>query len=90
MYNVKFTKVYNKHNRMRTDEVVGVSEKLPKEGEIFVLIAKGLEFGTRVLNTSPVKMLLENEKNPGEYLLHTESGSVYQVNVLGEVNDKHD
>lgn len=87
MYNVKFTKVHNNHNRVRTDEIVGITKNLPKEGEIFVLIGEGLEFGTRVVNTSPVKMLLENENNPGEYLLHTESGSIYQVNILGEVND---
>lgn len=80
MYKVKFKKIHSDHDRLRTDEVEGVTRELPTEGNIFVLLCEGLEFGTRCVNTSIVKKV---EKNENTYTLHTESGSIYQVDFLG-------
>lgn len=80
LYKVKFTKIQTAHEKMRTDVVEGVTRELPTEGKIFALMGEGLEFGTRCVNTSPVKKL---EKDGNTYTLHTESGSIYQVDFLG-------
>ena len=87
MYLVKFKKIKNDHNRLRTDEVEGVTRELPTVGKSFVIIGEGLEFGNRCVNTSPLKKVEEIENG---YRLHTASGSLYEVELLGVVNDKHD
>lgn len=84
MYLVNFKKIKNNHNRLRTDEVQGLAQKLPQVGECFVIVGKGLEFGNRCVNTSPLKEVKKTEKG---YELHTESGSIYEVEMLGVVND---
>lgn len=78
-YKVRFQKISNNHNRLRSDDIEGVTNELPTEGKSFVFFGKGLEFGTRVVNTSPVKIVLQKDD---EYILHTESGSIYQVNLI--------
>ena len=58
----------------------GVTRELPTEGKQFVFLGEGLEFGTRCVNTSIVKIVLQKDN---EYIIHTESGSIYQVDFLG-------
>lgn len=85
MYAVKFTKVKTNHNRVRTDEVLGKTDELPQVGKQFVLFGEGLEFGTRRVNTSPVKEVERHQ--PDLFVLTTESGSVYHVQVLGVLDE---
>jgi len=80
MYKVKFTKIKADHDKLRSETVEGVTRELPVEGKSFVLLGEGLEFGTRCVNTSPVKKV---EKEGHKYILQTESGSTYQVDFLG-------
>lgn len=84
MYKVRFKKIRNNHNRMRTDVVEGITHELPKVGESFVMLSEGLEFGTRMVNTSPVQNI---ETIDNKHQLFTESGSLYEVEVLGEVDE---
>lgn len=59
MIDIKLTKITSAHNNLRTNEVVGKCCELPKVGEIFVMYAEGLEYGTRMISTSPVKEVHE-------------------------------
>jgi len=86
MFAVKFTKVKNNHNRIRTDEVLGKTDELPQVGKPFILIGEGLEFGNRMVNTSPVKEIERHQ--PNLFVLTTESGSIYHVQVLGVLDER--
>lgn len=85
MYAVKFSKLKNDHNRLRTDEILGKTQELPQVGKQFVLFGEGLEFGTRCVNTSPVKSVERHQ--PDLFVITTESGSIYNVQVLGVLNE---
>ncbi len=64
---------------LRTDTVEGIAESPPTPGQPFTVIAPGLEFGTRVVSTSPVL-----DVECAAYCFQTESGSVYRVDILEE------
>ncbi len=83
MYKVKLTKVRSNHNNLRTDEILGVTEKLPTKGEDFNLLGKGLEFGTRSVRTTPVEKI---EQIDNEYLFHTRN-STYKLEVLEKLDE---
>lgn len=80
LYKVELEKVKNDHDRLRTDKIEGVTRELPVVGKSFILLGEGLEFGTRCVNTSPVK---EVSKDGHKYTIKTESGSIYSVSFLG-------
>lgn len=61
---------------LRTSVIEGFTVKHPTVGEPFFMNAEGLEFGTRVVNTSPVK-----EVHGAGFFL-TESGSIYHLQIL--------
>jgi len=79
MYKVKFTKVRNTHDRLRTDIIEGEAESLPTIGKCFEMVSVGLDFGLRYINTSVVKHI---EEINNQYQIHTESGSVYMVEIV--------
>ena len=85
MFKVKFKKIRNNHNRIRTDVIEGITHELPEVESQFAMLAEGLEFGTRYVQTSPVKNI---ESMDNKYQLFTESGSLYEVEVLGSVDEK--
>lgn len=80
LFKVKLKKIYTKHDDLRTNEIEGVTKELPTEGKQFIILGEGLKFGTRCVNTSPVKKIEKSEKT---YTILTESGSTYQVDFLG-------
>ncbi len=82
-YQVLFSKVKNDHARLRTDTMEGIATDLPEIDKQFVVYGKPLESGSfRRVNTSPVKQI---DNIDGVYFLTTESGSVYSVKVLAEI-----
>jgi hypothetical protein len=78
MYKVKLTRVASNHARLRTDTVEGECSLLPTVGECFIMTAPGLEFGTRFVNTSPVKEII---KDGSTERFKTEN-SEYQLELL--------
>jgi hypothetical protein len=64
--------------RLRTDEVEGFAEELPRTGDRFEMTAPGLEFGTRHITTSQIVATHPN----GEFT--TKSGSRYRVEILAD------
>lgn len=85
MYNVIFRKIRNNHSRLRDGVIEGVTHELPELEKSFVFLGDGKLFGTRVVNTSPVKNI---EIIGNKYQLFTESGSLYEVEVVGEFDEK--
>lgn len=86
MYKVKLTKVQG-GNAVRTNEVIGTTNKLPVINTPFSLLGKSLtsEADFRIVQTSPIVQIdVVNEKT---YTLTTHTGSVYQVEVLNENSD---
>ena len=86
MYNVRLTKIKNNHDRLRDNVIEGQAAKLPAKGSQFWLTAPPRDdpnASGRVVNTSVVTRITTVGN---QYILNTESGSVYQVDNLGEVN----
>jgi hypothetical protein len=59
MINIKLTKISANTNNLRTNQVIGKCFELPKNGEVFVMYAEGLEYGTRMVSTSLVQEVHE-------------------------------
>lgn len=77
----KLTKVQVKpDNELRTDEVIGISENPPTIGQRFTIRGEGLEFGMRLVSTSPVQHVEHDEKTK-TYLIRT-LNSLYRVEEL--------
>jgi hypothetical protein len=79
MHKIKFTKVKNDHNRLRDNIIEGQCNNLPELDKPFIFTGPGKEFGTRLVQTSPVKTI---EIIDNLYRVTTESKSVYKIEVL--------
>lgn len=80
---VKLIRVKSSHQNLRTDEVDGEIDGLPEIGESITLLGVGLEFGVRIIHTTPVVEILE--KIPGEMLFRTDNSTYrlkYQTDKL--------
>lgn len=62
-YIVTLVKVSSTHNNLRTTEVEGVAPELPQQGKEFQLTGAGLEYGARLVNTTPVVETTLNAEN---------------------------
>lgn len=51
---VRLERLESTHRNLRTDHVEGDAERMPQVGVCFRMLAPGLEFGTRFIETSPV------------------------------------
>lgn len=65
---------------LRTNTIDGEAERLPIRGRQFIMTGKGLEFGTRYVQTSPVARIIE--RTTEHWRFQTESGSVYTVELF--------
>ena len=83
-YLVKLIKVKSNHKNLRTDTVEGVIQSLPKVGEPIVLFGKGLEFGTRVVHTTPIQSI---EKIENVYTVITQN-STYRLELNEKLGDE--
>lgn len=89
-YLIKFKKIKSNHLNLRVSEendnsVIGYAPYLPKEKVSFLMFAKGLEGGVRIIKTSAIKALSSpTEKSPRLYSIETEN-SEYEVLVLDRV-----
>lgn len=89
-YLVKFKKIKSNHNHLRVSEdsdnsVIGYAPYLPREKVSFLMFAKGLEGGVRIIKTTAVKSLeLPSENTPRLYSIETEN-SEYEILVLDKV-----
>jgi hypothetical protein len=60
----RLTKIESSHNNLRTSQVEGTYEALPKVGERFKLVSESLDSeirnqgGSRLIDTSPVQQIL--------------------------------
>lgn len=89
MYKVKFTRIASNHTRLRTDTVEGECDMLPAIGHCFFMTGPGLEFGVRLVNTSPVKEIIKDEivlTTPEQRIVvfKTEN-SEYQLEVISSI-----
>ena len=82
MYKVKLTRVKSNHNNLRTDEMIGMTDRFPTKGKTVEVFGEGLVFGMRLIHTTPVK---EVEVIDNEYLFHTKN-STYKLEVLKDLD----
>lgn len=73
-------KISSSHNNLRTDTVEGVFD-LPVASEDFVLYGEGLEFGTRIVRTTPVEEVTKEEN----IVTFKTRNSVYKLFIEKEV-----
>jgi hypothetical protein len=83
-YRVKLTKIESNHNNLRTNEVVGVTNKLPEVGMRFQMLAAPLQTGhVRYVDTSPIQNIFKVDDNT--QTLHT-MNSIYEFEVISSGN----
>jgi hypothetical protein len=68
-------------SKLRTDSVDGEATYPPMVGRCFEMSGQGLDFGTRLVSTSPVVEV------SGDGKFTTESGSVYHIELLERPGD---
>lgn len=82
---VKLIKIYRDstiQGGLRTTEVIGVCNDLPKINKKFCMVSEPLEYGNiRVIETSLITNI-ELDKELNQYIVNTESGSIYKITVL--------
>jgi len=83
-------KINSKHNNLRTTSMQGVFESFPDVGEQFLIFGEGLEFGNRMIHTTPVKEILELGKDDDnlDYVIFKTANSEYRITLLEEDVDK--
>lgn len=90
-YIVKFSKIQNNHDRLRSDIILGECLTLPCIGKPFTLISEplnGAVDSVRVVTTNVVtKVEIDNFKI---YKFTTASGSIYQIEKLDEESEDWD
>lgn len=77
MIKCKLIKTSSNQNKLRTNEIEGIAT-IPIVGKSFILIAKGLEFGTRHVQTSIVQSVESSEKE----INFTTLNSSYKLLIL--------
>lgn len=79
MKTVKLVKINSNHKSLRTDEIEGVTEKMPEVGSSFILLAPPLESGdVRAVVTTPV----ETVKFTGQTYEFRTKNSEYELILL--------
>jgi hypothetical protein len=87
MVKVRLIRVHSNHNNLRTNEVIGLTPKLPHEGESFVIWSDALETdgGYRQVITTPVEEIVFDAASQ---IIFNTKNSQYRVEVLEEAQDK--
>jgi hypothetical protein len=83
-YKVRLFKINSNHKNLRTDVIDGRSESLPAIGWPFRLVGKGLEFGNRFVETTPIIEITSIDKT----FLFTTRNSVYALLILEEIKEE--
>lgn len=83
-HKVRLYKITSTHQNVRTDIIDGVAPSLPEPGQSFCLWGKGLEFGTRMVATTPV---LDTATIDGEIILFKTKNSTYTLLIEGKIEE---
>lgn len=83
---MKLFKISSIHNNVRTSTIIGVTRDLPEIGKDFLMTGPGLEFGTRVLRTTPIMSVTRLDDT---FLFRTRN-SIYALLVVDEFDDEAD
>lgn len=86
IYQVKLFKITSTHDRVRTETIEGTCRELPAIDNMFLMSGPGLEIGTRILRTSPVKAIAR----VGDTLLFETRNSTYSLLIVDESDDEAD
>lgn len=77
-FKVKLTKLSDNKNNLRTNEIIGECFDLPTEGKCFTLFGEGIEFGTRVVQTS----LVQSVERTDNVVRFKTLNSSYQLDIF--------
>lgn len=77
-------KIESTHNNLRTSSMEGAFEIPPKIGDSFNIFGKGLEFGNRIISTSTVVEILEEDES---HILFKTLYSTYKLNLMCSKDD---
>lgn len=81
MIHVILTKIKSNHSNLRTNAIEGVTNEMPTAGKNFILIGEGLEFGMRMVRTTPVSEILNMSNGSTEFKTQN---SHYKLEVVKE------
>lgn len=83
MYNVKFIKIKNNHDRLRDDVIKGSAVHLPIVGQKFIFVGSNRDGvrmnGVRMINTNLVTKINFHDLEGRIVEFKTESESIYRV-----------
>jgi len=79
-------KIKSTHKNLRTTTMQGVFEDFPNVGEPFYIFGEGIEFGNRMIHTTPIKEILELGKDSDglDYVVFNTANSKYKLTLLEE------
>ena len=83
-YKVTLFKIESTHNNLRTPTIDGVCKELPEVGKELFMWGEGLEFGTRLVRTTPIKSL----SRLGDTFLFETRNSTYALKIVDEYDDE--
>ena len=83
-YKVKLTKLRSNHDFLRSDIIVGRTDKLPEVGSRFFMIAEplvtGFPMAQRLIETTPIK----NVERIGKEFQFSTANSTYKLEILSK------
>ena len=85
-YEVKLTKLSDNENDLRDNEIIGVADSLPEEGQPFIMTAppRDINIGMRFINTSIVDRIDNKSENIIEFKT---MNSLYRIDILKRLDD---
>lgn len=83
MFKVKLTKLSDNKNAIRTNDVVRACFNLPELNKSFTMFGAGIEFGHRMVTTSPV----QNIEFLDDVVRFNTMNSSYQLEITERVEE---
>ena len=77
-------KISSSHNNLRTKTMQGLFKEFPKVGSSLCIFGEGIDFGNRMILTSPVAEILDEGRDQDdlEYIIFKTANSKYRLTII--------
>lgn len=85
-------KINSSHNNLRTTTMRGMFQDFPNIGERFIIFGEGIQFGNRMIHTTPIGEILElgTNEDSQDFCVFKTANSTYRITQLGDIEDSAD
>jgi len=83
-------KIMSTHRNLRTNTMQGIFSEFPVLGKTFIIQGEGLNFGNRMIYTTPVKEITQvgTDEENREYVLFKTANSTYKITFLQDMEEE--